>query len=423
MTTAHALAHLPLLLVALAGCPADSPDELDAPGTAGTEGGSDHGDDSSGADTEGGNTDTGSESNAESGTAPPTECSTSLASDVALRDIALFQVLGAPVLADSRPVSAEVPLVPLVADRAAVLRASLSLPADGTPRSLAVVVRMQGPGGEETFRDQRMVDASGGPPFVVQIPADVVQQDTTYSVSVVECGEFSGGAPSPQARFPQRGEATLPTVSTGPIKIHFVPFEVGGFVPDTSEAVLDGFRDAVLAVYPATAVELSVGPVVPDQSGGVLDMGDLLVELGVHQEQDGAAPDVYYYGLVTGAATREEFCSDCPTGTSEAGLGNRAAFALGAAFADQRAEDTLIHELGHMHGLLHAPCGDPDDPDPRFPHPGAQITTEGYDFRTGQFVPADHIDMMAYCYPRWVSDYSYRKLVDWVQLAQTWAGD
>ena len=136
-------------------------------------------------------------------------------------------------------------------------------------------------------------------------------------------------------------------VDTGPIEIHLVPFEVGGFVPDTSPAVVDGFRDAVLAVYPATEVHITVGDMVPDAYAGQLDMGALLVDLGVIQEQvDQADPDVYYYGLVTGAASREEFCDDCPTGTSESGSGNRAAFALGAAFADQRSEDTLIHELG-----------------------------------------------------------------------------
>jgi hypothetical protein len=69
--------------------------------------------------------------------------------------------------------------------------------------------------------------------------------------------------------------------------------------------------------------------------------------------------------------------------------------------------------------LLHAPCGDPSNVDPLFPYPDADITVEGYDVRTGGLVPPTHKDMMAYCYPRWISDYNFTKLVDWVELTQT----
>jgi hypothetical protein len=181
--------------------------------------------------------------------------------------------------------------------------------------------------------------------------------------------------------------------------------------------VIEGFRKAVLAVYPVTEVTITVGPVWADWSDSV-DMGGVLVDTGVLQETDDAPADVYYFGLVTGAATREEFCESCPTGTSQE-LTDRAGFAVGAAFADQKAEDTLIHELGHLHMLKHAPCGDPENVDPLFPYPDAAITVEGYDVRTGELVPPTHKDMMAYCYPRWVSDYNFGKLAEWVQLGTT----
>lgn len=365
-------------------------------------------------------TEVGGPSDEESGesssdTGDPAICDGPLASGVSLRDVAFFQVLAVDAMRDGAAVEPEARRAPLIAGRGAVVRAQLDVDAGWETHDLGLSVEVTLGGSTQTFL------ATGDDPQAglrVDLPDTVMVSGAEYSVSVIDC---AGGTAGNSARFPAVGAAPLAVVETGPIAIHLVPFEVGGFVPDTSDAVVEGFRDAVYAVYPATEVEITVGPVVADDNAGVVNMGDLLVRLGEIQEQvDQAPPHIYYYGLVTGAATREEFCDDCPTGTSEAGNGNRAAFALGAAFADQRSEDTLIHELGHMHGLLHAPCGDPNDVDESFPHDGALIDLEGYDVRTDSFVPADHIDLMAYCYPRWVSDYSYAKLVDWVALSQSW---
>ena len=350
--------------------------------------------------------DSGSGSEEETGEPPDDGCVMGPADGVQVTAVAAFQVVAVELLANGEAIAPEQRAAPLIAGRDAVVR--IGVHAD-VPREVEARIVV----GSETFSHRKEL-AGTTDSFRVDLPAAVMEPDATVDVSILECG---GEGAAAEVRLPLAAE------STGSLKIHVVPFEIGGFVPDTSTAVLDGFRDAILSVYPVTDLELTVGDVVPDAYGGELDMGALLVDLGVVQEQIDQAPiDVYYYGLVTGAATREEFCEDCPTGTSEDGGGGRAGFAVGAAFGDQRSEDTLIHELGHMHGLLHAPCGGPSMLDEGFPYADAVITSEGYDFRTDTFVPSDHKDMMAYCYPRWISDYNYDKLVDWVQLAQTWIG-
>lgn len=336
-----------------------------------------------------GTPDDGSEAESESSggetTGSPTDCTSA-----AITEVSLFQVLETRLYADGAAVDDSA--VPVVSGRRGLVRA-----------------RVQGSGNVRVSVNGGSYDgfASNGE-GLVDIPAEAITLDATLSVEVAGC---------PETRI---DGLMLNVVETGPVEIRLVPFEIGGFVPDTSTAVVDGFRDAVLAVYPTTDVVVTVADVVPDAYGGQVDMGALLVDLGVIQEQTSTAPHVYYYGLVSGAETREEFCSHCPTGTSESGNGDRAAFSVGAAFADQRSEDTLIHELGHMHGLLHAPCGDPDLLDEDYPYDDASTTIEGWDFRTETFVEAGAQDMMAYCYPRWISDYNYRNLIDWVQLAQTW---
>lgn len=85
----------------------------------------------------------------------------------------------------------------------------------------------------------------------------------------------------------------------------------------------------------------------------------------------------------------------------------------------ERGASTMAHELGHSHGRRHAPCGnvDPDTADTLFPHPDADTGEWGYDSRIDLFLEPTRKDMMSYC-PNpdrtlaWLSDYTYRALVD-----------
>lgn len=360
----------------------------------------------------------------DAGDEPPASCGDPGVDAVALSDVTLFQTIAVPLARNCAAIDSAERVAPIVAGRVAMVRTSVVLGAAFEAGDLVARVELSSAAGDESFTGTCTPVAAGAgeAELQVEIPAAALNPDTSWSVSVTDC---EGAA---LVGFPEAGLAQLDAQTTGVLRLHLVPFEIGGFVPDTSQAVIDGFRDALLAHYPVTDVEITVGDIEPDDSGGQLDMGGLLVRIVQLQELNAFASghldpeiaDIYYYGLVTGAATREEFCESCPTGTSEAGGGERAGAAVGAAFADALAESTLVHEVGHLHGLLHAPCGDPPDVDPEFPYADGATHTEGWDVRTGELIPPTHNDLMGYCQPRWVSDYNYRKLVDWVQLASSW---
>lgn len=349
-------------------------------------------------------------------------------SGLAIRDLSAFQVVEIPMVDDCDPVAPDTRPLPLVAGRPTAFRASIDVAPDAAGSTLALEVLVVS--GEQLISRVGpcvTVDSQHSPLEAhVEIDANI-EPGATYSVQISQC-DPGEGFDARYDRFPAAGGLELGAQDTGVMRLHVVPFEVGGFVPDHSQEVLDGFRDAIVAHYPVRDVEITVEAVQPDTGEGQVDMGELMSRLiGLQEDRvfasgdvDPSVADIYYYGLVTGAATRGEFCDSCPTGTSEAGLGERAGSAMGAAFADELSQSTLIHELGHMHGLLHSPCGDPDLQDTRFPYVDGSTQSEGWDFRSGTFIPADHNDLMGYCQPRWVSDYHYAKMVEWVELARTW---
>ncbi len=83
---------------------------------------------------------------------------------------------------------------------------------------------------------------------------------------------------------------------------------------------------------------------------------------------------------------------------------------------------SIAHELGHLYGLDHAPCGNPDDPDDDFVPPSGLVGEVGVDV-VGQVAFAPTVsDFMSYCGSgscacngtgyegQWVSAYHWNKL-------------
>lgn len=72
-----------------------------------------------------------------------------------------------------------------------------------------------------------------------------------------------------------------------------------------------------------------------------------------------------------------------------------------------QASETTAHEFGHNFGRTHAPCGGPANPDLSYPYAGAVIGAHGYDMIAAAAKATTLRDLMSYCSPSWISDYTY----------------
>jgi hypothetical protein len=228
-----------------------------------------------------------------------------------------------------------------------------------------------------------------------------------------DCSLADDAAPN---RFPEQGRVPLKARATGPARVRIVPIRYdadgSGRLPDTSEQHMRELAEALAAVFPVSWVELSVREPVGTKETELSDILNQLLQLRSLEEPPG---DVSYYGLVDPGANMQQYCRfGCVAGVAAFGpAGGAGSVGVGVGFRGA-AQDTFVHEVGHIYRLMHAPCGGPSGTDPSFPYRGATLGAWGYDARSGKLVDpaAGSRDFMSYCDPAWISDYNYQLLVD-----------
>ncbi len=72
-------------------------------------------------------------------------------------------------------------------------------------------------------------------------------------------------------------------------------------------------------------------------------------------------------------------------------------------------ENVIAHEIGHNLNLYHAPGCGAIGTDPDYPTDDGSIGAWGYDFLNETLVNPETSDLMTYCKPRWISEFSYSR--------------
>jgi hypothetical protein len=364
--------------------------------------------------------DAGGEASSQAGAAgapfaPPT---------LSLRELGITQTIELPLMREQQAIVAADRNVPLIAGKRALLRAYFELEPGFESRALLGVLDLKDAArtravlSELTPSQSSTKDALGSS-FVFEVPAREMNATTSYRVRVLESDR------SLLTQFPSSGYLDFEARVLEPFELVLVPLTINGFAPKMGEVELSALRQRLLALFPAAQLELSLGEplTIPYEVTGDGDgWDDALDDLLSHRTQLSPEPRVFYYGLMAPATSYTSYCGNgCTLGlsyvadadaASERGSIGIAVFPDGSGAKD--AWDTLAHELGHALGREHADCGNPDRPDPDYPYRNASLgDSYGYDFDLQKLLkPKLYRDVMSYCTPVWISDYTYRAVFD-----------
>ena len=166
---------------------------------------------------------------------------------------------------------------------------------------------------------------------------------------------------------------------------------------------IDAYNAAVHAAYTTTTFDTL------QRDNGNSAWGTILGEIDMLRATEGSSR--HYYGVakvsysngVAGVAYVSNPAA-LPPQVARAALG-----------WDYIASGSIIaaHELGHNWARNHAPCGGPSGLDPNYPRADGTTGGYGYEMSTGTLEPPTSTDIMGYCDPKWISEYTYSAVLNY----------
>jgi hypothetical protein len=309
--------------------------------------------------------------------------------------------------------------IPLVAGREALLRAYVRADRAGVRAAPARVRLFEGTSLLGTLMLTPPVGALPLEPleselnstYVTMLAGDLIRSSLRILVDV-DPDSTLGETQRSDNIWPAGGTPrALNTTTVPPFTVRFVPVTIGATTGAITEATQSRFLRTARTLWPLAQVSsevrapfVSAAPALhPTDANGAWTT--VLSELRALRVLDGAPATTHYYGVVP-----------VPYDSGTFGLGLVGSpTAVGWDRAD--ADVVAAHEWGHNFGRLHAPCGDPPNTDPLFPTLGGLTSSIGWDTRTATLYGPTTADIMGYCAPAWVSEYSYTRVLAFRQGA------
>jgi hypothetical protein len=248
----------------------------------------------------------------------------------------------------------------------------------------------------------------------VAVAGSLIQSGLSIAVDV-DPGNVIAEADEGDNTLPAGGATLAVDVrSPPPFLVRFVPVEQSstGLTGNVSTANIGDYLDATRALHPVVTVDADLRATytttapaleVDDANGSWLT---ILNELFALRVAEGSARS--YYGVVR-----------TPYDLGIGGLGyvgTPVAVGWDRDLLDRTkllgASNVAAHEWGHNWGRLHSPCGTAGGEDPAYPYPGGTIGVSGFDVAEARVVTRFSADIMSYCDFPWISDYTYRGVLD-----------
>lgn len=307
--------------------------------------------------------------------------------------------------------------IPLITGRDALLRAFIRADRRTTLRPLA---RARLFDGTVPIATLLLTPPDSGVPTVpldgvltstyrTRIPADLMRPQLRISVEV-DPDSTIGEAQRSDNFWPAGASPRALTVTTvPPFTVRFVPIVLDGATGDITSATQERYLAVARSLWPIAQVSAdvraaftpSVASLQPTDANGAWNA--LLNELRALRTLDGAPAPTHYYGVVHPSYAEGMF------GLALVGT------PVAVGWDRKDVGTVAAHEWGHNFGRLHAPCGDPPNVDANYPNIGAATGLVGWNNAGDALQPANTPDIMSYCSPAWVSEYSYTRALTFRQ--------
>ncbi|HEX7552313.1 MAG TPA: zinc-dependent metalloprotease family protein, partial [Geothrix sp.] len=187
----------------------------------------------------------------------------------------------------------------------------------------------------------------------------------------------------------------------------------------------DTWAARLVKMYPVGLSDVVVGTTFTDATISNLasdgtGWNTLLNDLVTKHQADGASDRYYFGALNVSYASGVAGLGYVPSSSSSAFYYRTAIGWDKTGYSDGgNYPEVFAHETGHNMGRNHSPCPTtgsniPAGIDPNYPYAGASIGVWGYDnvIPNTIYSPATYKDIMAYCSPDWVSDYTYKGILN-----------
>jgi hypothetical protein len=197
---------------------------------------------------------------------------------------------------------------------------------------------------------------------------------------------------------PVFGKANELNITLVPIKI----LNTTGQIPNHNS-----IKNAFLQLWPLSNVNLVNRQIYTSSATRAEDMENVLYEIEELHLVDG--DNSHYYGLFSNNVYQLLNFND---------FGGIAFIGATTGIGSDQDSDfsIMLHELGHNFNLAHINCGGPTNFDLLYPYSSNSIGSLGINSAfTNLFSPNSFRDIMGYCSPDFVSDYSYEKAQDYLE--------
>ena len=195
------------------------------------------------------------------------------------------------------------------------------------------------------------------------------------------------------------------------LPVNYTDTSTGKYYPGPAA---DNISDWLRRAYPVSQVNISFRTSI-NFSGNLSQNSEwsrLLNAVTSVKQADGAPSSQVYYAAVSKSNNAGDTFAPYWGGISW--IGQRISTGIDwptSAYGADASGNTAAHEIGHALGRQHAPCGNPSGIDQSYPYTNGSIGQVGYDVYRNRIwtpnAPDQARDVMSYCSPNWVSDYTY----------------